>query len=67
MRVILLILTSLLNVWGFILGTAIAVCFIVFNRAIAGKSYIYPLIPFSLKELKRRLFRARLTPNERES
>ena len=26
MRVILLILTSLLNVWGFILGTAIAVC-----------------------------------------
>ena len=31
MRVILLILTSLLNVWGFVLGTVIAVCSIVFN------------------------------------
>ena len=60
MRVILLILTSLLNVWGFILGTAIAVCSIVFNRTIAGKSYIYPLIPFHWSELKKRFFRGRL-------
>ena len=65
MRVILLILTSLLNVWGFILGTAIAVCSIVFNRTIAGKSYIYPLIPFSWPEIKKRFLRGRLPHTEK--
>ena len=65
MRVILLILTSLLNVWGFILGTAIAVCSIVFNRTIAGKSYIYPLIPFSWPEIKKRVLRGRLPHTEK--
>ena len=65
MRVILLILTSLLNVWGFILGTAIAVCSIVFNRTIAGKSYIYPLIPFSWPEIKKRFLRGRLPHAEK--
>lgn len=65
MRVILLILTSLLNVWGFILGTAIAVCSIVFNRTIAGKSYIYPLIPFSWSEIKKRFLRGRLPHTEK--
>ena len=38
----------------------IAVCAIVFNKTIAGKSYIYPIIPFSWKELKKRFFRGRL-------
>ena len=65
MRVILLILTSLLNVWGFVLGTAIAVCSIVFNRTIAGKSYIYPLIPFSWSEIKKRFLRGRLPHTEK--
>ena len=30
------------------------------NKTIAGKSYIYPIIPFSWKELKKRFFRGRL-------
>ena len=38
---------------------------ILTNKTIAGKSYIYPILPFSLRELKRRFFRARLTPEER--
>lgn len=67
MRLLLLVLTAALDLWGFLIGTLIFICSIVFNKTISGKSYIYPLIPFSLKELKRRLFRARLTPNERES
>ena len=46
MRVILLLLTSLFNFWGFAAGLLFSVCAIVFNRTIAGKSYIYPLIPF---------------------
>lgn len=65
MRVILLVFTSLLNGWGFLLGTVIVVCAIVFNRTIAGKSYIYPLIPFSWSECKKRFFRGRLPHTEK--
>lgn len=65
MRLVLLILTSTLNLWGFIIGVILFIFAVVTNRTIAGKSYIYPLIPFNLKEFKRRFFRARLTPNEK--
>lgn len=60
MRVLILILTSFFNLWGFIAGTAISILALVFNKTIAGKSYIYPLIPFSFSELKKRLVRNRL-------
>ena len=60
MRIIILILTALFGVWGYVAGLILTVCAIVFNRTIAGKSYIYPLIPFSWKELKKRFFRGRL-------
>ena len=63
MRVILLVLTSLFNLWGFIGGTALCVCAVAFNKTIAGKSYIYPLIPFSWSECKKRFFRGRLPHN----
>ena len=52
-------------VWAYTLGTAIAVCSIVFNRTIAGKSYIYPLIPFSWSEVKKRFLRGRLPHTEK--
>ena len=65
MRVILLVLTSLFNGWGFVLGTGVVVCSIVFNRTIAGKSYIYPLIPFSWSECRKRFFRGRLPHTEK--
>ena len=67
MRVILLVLTSLLNGWGFLLGTGIVICSVLFNRTIAGKSYIYPLIPFSWSECKKRFFRGRLPHTEKNS
>ena len=65
MRVLLLILTFFLNLWGFIAGTLIAVSCLSFNRTIAGKSYIYPLIPFHWSELKKRLLRNRLPHEEK--
>ncbi|MCI8660500.1 MAG: spore germination protein [Lachnospiraceae bacterium] len=64
MRVLILILTALFNVWGYGVGLLISVCAIVFNKTIAGKSYIYPLIPFRWSELKKRFLRGRL-PMER--
>ncbi len=65
MRVLILILTALLDVWGYVIGVVISVCAIIFNKTIAGKSYIYPLIPFNLKELKKRFFRGRLPMQEK--
>ena len=61
----ILILTAIFNVWGYGAGLLISVCAIVFNKTIAGKSYIYPLIPFKWVELKKRFLRGRL-PMSRE-
>lgn len=63
MRMLMLILTALFNLWGLIGGVLISLGAIAFNKTIAGKSYIYPLIPFQLSELKKRLFRGRLPHN----
>ena len=32
----------------------------ILNKTISGKSYLYPLIPFNGKELKKKLIRTRL-------
>lgn len=66
MRVLLLLLTFFFNLWGFIAGTLISIGCLVFNRTIAGKSYIYPLIPFHWSELKKRLIRNRLPHEEKK-
>lgn len=60
MRVMILILTAIFNVWGYGAGIIISLCAVIFNRTIAGKSYIYPLIPFKWSELKKRFLRGRL-------
>jgi len=65
MRVIILILTALFNLWGYAAGIVFTICAIVFNRTIAGKSYIYPLIPFHWSELRKRFFRGRLPHREK--
>lgn len=59
-RILILILTSMLNLLGFLSGTAVCFLALIFNKTIAGKSYIYPLIPFHFSELKKRFFRNRL-------
>ena len=65
MRILILILTAIFNIWGFAVGVILSVCAIVFNKTIAGKSYIYPLVPFSLSELKKRFLRGRLPHPEK--
>jgi len=60
LRVLMLILTQIFNLAGFITGVVISVLMIAFNRTITGKSYIYPLIPWDGKMLKRKVFRVRL-------
>ena len=65
MRIIILILTAIFNIWGFTAGVIFSACAIIFNKTIAGKSYIYPLIPFSFKALKKRFLRGRLPHTEK--
>ena len=57
MRIIILILTSLFGIWGYIAGILFTMASIIMNKTIAGKSYIYPLIPFNGKNLLKRFFR----------
>ena len=65
MRIIMLVLTAFFDWYGFFAGLILSVCAIVFNKTIAGKSYIYPLIPFKLSEIKKRFFRQRLPHTEK--
>lgn len=65
MRMITLVLTSCFNLWGFVIGQLITLYAIIFNKTIAGKSYLYPLIPFCPRELKKRFFRNRLPHKEK--
>lgn len=57
LRLILLVLTELFNLTGFILGIIISVLAIVLNRTIARTSYIYPLYPFDFKKFMLRFLR----------
>lgn len=60
MRILTLILTGLFGIWGYIGGIVICLLFIVTNKTVSEKSYIYPLLPLNLKKLCNRLFRLRL-------
>lgn len=59
-RIIMLILVGLFGGWGLLAGFIINILAIVTNKTIAGKSYVYPFIPFDPKEIKRRIFRTRI-------
>lgn len=64
MRLITLILTAWLGMWGFVAGILLSVFSICSNRTIAGKSYLYPLFPFRLRQLAQRLVRIDLKKSE---
>ncbi len=58
MRMFMLILTALLNVFGYVLSFIIIALLIVSNNTVDGsRSYLYPLIPYNGKALRRVLFR----------
>ncbi|MDD5993977.1 MAG: spore germination protein [Clostridiales bacterium] len=67
MRIILICLTAAFGLWGLLGGVLLVVIFIVTNKTISGKSYIYPLIPFNAKQFMRRFFRISLPKAEKRS
>ena len=60
MRILLLVLTALFHLYGLLAGVILVILFLACNKTVAGKSYLYPLIPFNGKQLCRRLFRTRI-------
>ena len=65
MRIINLVLTAIFGIYGYIAGIAILVLCVVLNKTVSGQSYIYPLLPFNLKQLSKRFLRKRL-PESRQ-
>jgi stage V sporulation protein AF len=60
LRILLLILTALLGVWGFGLGVVAIVLLLASNStADRDRSYLYPLVPFDGKALMTLIFRVR--------
>ena len=57
LRVALLLLTAAFDVWGFVLGTLGILVLLATTKPLVGKGYLYPLIPFNGKALRRLLLR----------
>lgn len=67
-RIILLISVALFDFWGLVVGILLFVILIALNKTVDGsRSYLYPLIPFRPKVLKRQLFRQSKNKIERSS
>ncbi len=64
MRLIMLVLTSVFSIYGYVAGAIISICAVVFNKTISGKSYLYPVIPFNKKDFIRRFIRISLPKTE---
>ena len=57
LRVALLLLTAALDIWGFLLGTAGILLLLATSKPVVGRGYLYQLIPFNGKALRRLLIR----------
>ena len=59
MRMLLIILSAIFGLYGFIAGLIIMLLIMISTKTIAGDHYFYPLYPLNLKKLKIVLFRSR--------
>ena len=64
LRVLLLILTAIFNIWGFFGGLVLIFFMMLFNKTVSGKHYLYPLIPFNGKKLITKVLRTRAKVSE---
>lgn len=63
-RLMLLVLVFGFGIWGFVLGIGIFILLVATNTTVIGRRYLYPLIPFSPKDLMRLIIRQRKTDFE---
>ena len=57
LRVALLLVTAVFDVWGFCLGVVGIFILLCTTKPLVGKGYLYPLVPFNGKALLRLLLR----------
>ena len=57
LRVALLLVTAVFDVWGFCLGVVGIFILLCTTKPLVGKGYLYPLVPFDGKALLRLLVR----------
>ena len=57
LRVALLLLTAAFSVWGFVAGFIGILVLLATTKPLVGKGYLYPLIPFDAKAMRRLLLR----------
>ena len=58
-RVVMLVLTYLLGVWGLAAGALLAVFLAATNVSLGGRGYLYPLVPFKPRAMAHLLFRTK--------
>ncbi len=63
-RTLLLILTAVFKLWGFIAGLAIVILVICTTKTVDGYTYLYPLFPFNKEALKGLLVRRTIRSRE---
>lgn len=60
LRMMILILTAIFNLWGFAAGVLLTLVFTVTNKTVLGtRSYLYPIIPFDPKACAALFFRVK--------
>ena len=60
MRMLILLLTAIFNVWGYVAGWLMTIVLVATNKTVNGKrNYLYPLIPFNGKALLSLLIRVK--------
>ena len=57
LRVVLLVVTAMFDVWGFFLGILGILVLLATTKPLVGKGYLYPLVPFNGKALRRLFIR----------
>ncbi len=57
LRMLLLILSAIFDLWGLVGGILLIFWLVATNKTVVGPGYLYPLIPFNGKALKRLIIR----------
>ena len=61
LRLVLLLLSAVWDIWGFAAGIVGILVLLVTCKPIIGPGYLYPLIPFNGKALRRLLMREHIS------
>ncbi len=57
-RILMTLGAGFLGIGGFVAGAVIAMCVLATTKTLSGESYLFPLVPFNWKALKRLTFRS---------